>query len=242
MLWELFFKPKKSPEQDLKRLTESLKIALGDHLSAIVLFGSMAGSEFHPEHSDVNVLIVADQSFDTLQQMRSALNAWLKKGHVLPVLVDRREIHRFARSFPIEFLDMQSQHRVLHGEDPLNGLTVDLTLLRAQCEHDLTLNELKLRQAFAAAGTDDKKIRSILVDSLPSILTLFRAVLHLEKSSPVPDKLDAAKKLGERIGFDSAILQRLHTLRFRRSTDHVNDLATHYLLIIEKVIKSLNPL
>jgi hypothetical protein len=231
---------KVNPDRDLQDLTEALKTTLGDHLTSVILFGSFAGTDFHPDHSDVNVLVMADQSFSMLEKMGPVLKAWAKKGHVLPVLVERRELPSFARAFPIEFLDMQSQHRVLFGDDPLSTLKVDVSLLRAQAEHELALNHLKLRQAFALAGNDEKKIRAVLTDSLPSVLTLFRALLRSE-GIELADKVEAAKKMGEKIGFDSALVERLHDLRFRRSTDNLKDLAEHYLLILERTLKALTP-
>src|SRR6185295_10226169 len=124
--------PKRNPERDVQRLVDSLRSALGDQLQSIVLFGSLASGDFRTDRSNVNILIVADLSFDTLERLAGPFKAWVKKGHVLPVLVESRDLARFARAFPIEFLDMLEQHRVLQGEDPLHGLTVDRELLRAQ--------------------------------------------------------------------------------------------------------------
>lgn len=236
MWWKKVFKHKKSPEHDLKELVEALQGALGTHLKSVVLFGSLASGEFHEEHSDVNVLIVTDLSYDILHQMSPAFRRWMDKGHVMPVLVAPPEWADFARAFPIEFHDMLDHHRVIYGEDPLTGLSVSAHYLQAQCEHELALKQLKLRQAVTMVGGQAPKLRQLLIDSWPSVLSLLRGVLRLEEKMAKLSKLEAAKRLAERVGFDPTCLEGVEGMRFRRETDNVDDIATHYLEILEKVL------
>src|SRR5437660_1237063 len=135
MLARLFNRRK--PELDLSELVESLQSALKTRLKSIIVFGSMASGEFHTEHSDLNVLVVADMAFDALEAIGPALQRWGKRGHTAPILAAPENMSGMARSFPIEFLDMLDYHRVVFGENALAGLTVDNRHLRAQVEHDL---------------------------------------------------------------------------------------------------------
>src|SRR5205823_2188820 len=137
---------------------DALRSALGDQLKSVVVFGSMASGEFHPERSDVNVLVVADVSFDGLRRMGPALQAWIGKRHTPPVLIGPNDLAGYARSFPIEFFDMLDHHRLLFGNNPLPGLRVDPRHLHAQCEHDLALLQLKLRQTIACSAGDTERI------------------------------------------------------------------------------------
>jgi len=236
-----FFKPRRSPEKDLTELIQGLTKSLGAHLQSVVLFGSMASGEFHAEHSDVNVMVVLDDSaFVEIISMTEPLRRWTRKGHILPIIVRSNEVRNLARSLPIEFLDMLDHHRTLHGDDPLAGLSVDPRNLRAQCEHELTLHFLKMRQGLALVGKDEKKIRSLLIHSLPSVLAVFRNVLRLEEKVPKLSKIEAAALLAKRVGFDAEELRRLHESRFSRSTDNLDDLLIHYLDTIEKVVDYLH--
>src|SRR5438105_889317 len=116
--WPPFFKPKKDPERDLRVLTDALRSALADQLKSVIVFGSMASGEFHVERSDVNVLVVADVSFDGLGRMAPALKKWSAEGHTAPVVVGPSDLAGYARSFPIEFFDMLDHHRLLFGNNP----------------------------------------------------------------------------------------------------------------------------
>jgi predicted nucleotidyltransferase len=230
---------RKAPEKDLAALAGSLRALLGDRLESVLVFGSLASGEFHSGHSDVNVLVVAELSLNTLDQLGPALRPWLRKGHTAPVLVPPGDLPGFARAFPIEFLDMQDHHRVVFGKNPLTGLSVDHKHLHAQCEHDLALAQLKLRQGIAAAAGDDQKVRRVLLDSLPSVLALLRAVVRLEGDGAGLDKVTVTRRLAERLGFDILILRELDEWHARRATDNLRDMAGRYLDLIDAVLRHL---
>jgi hypothetical protein len=218
-------------------LVEDLTKSLGAKLLSVLLYGSKASGEFQEDRSDVNVFILLeDASWETLSLLSSPLKSWLKAGHAMPVVVPKNELQLYANNLPIEFLDMQEHHKVLFGSDPLEGLSVDRRHLRAQCAQELSIKELKLRQALVLVGDNEKRLRAMLIKSLPSILTLFRAVLRLEAEVPKGHKLAAAEALAARVGFDDDFLERLADLHMRRESDDVRDLAKHYMNGIERVL------
>jgi predicted nucleotidyltransferase len=231
-----WMKRKRNPEQDLETLTRSLGEALGERLKSVVVFGSLASGEFNPERSNVNVLVIADVPMDALQRLGPALQHWVKQGHQPPVLAEPDELPALARDFPIEFLDMRDSHRVLWGGDPLKDLSVDRQYLRAQCEHDLALLRLRLRQTIGAAGGDDRKIHQALTASLSSVLTLLRAAVRLDEDGAKLDKMKAVERIAARAGFDASVLRQVKDLR---PGDPLQNLAARYLEIIDKALQYL---
>jgi hypothetical protein len=228
---------KKSAEHALRELVDGLSRGLGDKLSSVMLYGSKASGEFREGRSDVNVFVLTDNaSQDTFDRMAGPLRLWRKAGHPMPVLVPKNELQAYANNLPIEFLDMQDHHKVIFGSDPLQGLSVSRLHLRSQCAQELSIKLLKLRQAVLLAGADEKRLRIILIDSLPSILTLFRAVLRLEGDVPKGNKLMAAQALAQRLDFEDDCLERLADLHLRRDTDNVRDLAQNYVQTIARVL------
>ncbi len=235
-----FFK-KKRADHALQVLVDGLSRALGAKLVSVILYGSRASGEFREGSSDINVFIVLeDVAFETLGAMGMAIRAWLKAGHVMPVFVQKKELSLYAKSLPIEFLDMQDHHKVLFGRDTLEGLSIDRSHLRAQCLAELSVKQVKLRQAILIAGGNPKRLRSVLLESLPSVLTLYRAALRLETEVPKGGKITAARELSERAGIDEDCLERLWNNHIRRQTDNVQDLAHHYLYGIEQVLVYLD--
>ena len=234
-----FFKKKRS-DHSLKELVDGLTQALGSKLVSVTLYGSRASGEYREGSSDVNVFIVLeDVSSETLELMSKPLRIWLKAGHRLPVFVQKHELSLYAKCLPVEFLDMQDHHKVICGSSPLEGLRIDRSNLRAQCLQELAVKQLKLRQAFLLADASPKRVREALLGSLPSILTLYRAVLRLEADVPKGSKIMAAQELAQRAGIDGDCLMRLSNNHIRRQTDDVHDLAHHYLDGIERVLAYL---
>jgi hypothetical protein len=185
----------------------------------------------------VNVFVLSeDLSWETLGLASKPVLSWLGAGHRMPVFVPKNELAFYANNLPIEFLDMQDHHKVVFGPDPLHGISVDRTHLRAQCAQELSLKQLKLRQAIMAAGGREKRLRKILLGSLSSVLTLYRAVLRLEAEIPKGDKITAAKELAKRVGFDGDSLERVRDLHLRRRTDDMDELARSYLDGVERVL------
>jgi predicted nucleotidyltransferase len=234
-----FFK-KKRVDHALKELVDGLSQRLAGKLVSILLYGSKASGEYHEGSSDVNLFIVLeDASAETLDLMRKPIREWLKAGHAMPVFVPKEEVSLYADALPVEFLDMQDHHKVIYGSNPLDGLRIDRSNLRAQCLQELSVKQLKLRQAILLVDADVKKLRKVLLDSLPSVLTLYRAVLRLETEVPKGHKIMAAKELALRAGLDGDCLERLWNNHIRRQTDNVGDVAHQYLNSLERTLAYL---
>jgi hypothetical protein len=232
----------KSADHALKELVDGLSAALGEKLVSVLIFGSKASGEYREGCSNINVFILLDSiSAEILQRMAAPIRPWIKAGHPMPVFLPQAELKAYADNLPIEFLDMQDHHKVLFGgEDPLQTLAVDRRHLRTQCIQELSTKLLKLRQGLVLLGENPKRLRYFLLDSLPSILTLFRAALRLEADVPKGYKIVAAKELAMRAGFDADVLERLWDLHMRRQTDNLADLAWQYLEGIERVLAYVN--
>ena len=144
-------------EKDLSELVEKLKHAAGANLRSVVLYGSAASGEFHPKHSDLNVLCVLERlDAAELARLNPAAAWWERKGHPAPLVFTLEELRRSADVFAIELLDIEASRRVLFGEDVFTGLEVPMSLHHQQVERELHTNLIRLRQAYLAAPRDTK--------------------------------------------------------------------------------------
>lgn len=231
---------KPSPETALEKLSEALHEALGQQLESLVVFGSYAGPDFHPDRSNINVLLVIkDVSLETLQAISPAVRQWTEQGQPLPVIFQRDELESYARHFPIEFLDMQQDHKVIRGEDVVATLPVPTTYLQAQCAHELSQKQLLLRQRVALSKGTADELRNLMVESLPSILSLFRAGLRMRESGIHLSKLEAGKRLAQTVGLDGSDLETIDGLKMRREIDYIPQILRRYLDLIERVTQEL---
>jgi predicted nucleotidyltransferase len=204
-------KEKPAAEKAIEEFIGKLKSASGADLESVVLYGSAAGGEFHPEFSDVNLLCVLHEtSFAALVKVASAVEWWARLRHPAPLFMTRQEIQRSADVFAIEFLDMKERHRVLYGDDPLAGLEIPLHYHCAQVEYELREKVILLRERLLLAVGKPGRLWDLLLQSLPAFTTLFRHALIALGETPPHSKHELVQALATRTGFDpNAVLQPL---------------------------------
>ena len=230
----------------LKELVQRLTSTAGNNLLSVILHGSAATGDFHPEFSDLNILcLVSELSPAAMRALAPALNWWSAQKHPAPLFFTRSELQAAADVFPIEMLDIEEQHRVLHGEDPFPQFHVSMELHRIELEHELRSKLLLLRQHYMTVAGDPARVRHLLLNSVTNFLALFRhALIALGQSAP-QSKLEAARKLAAKAGFDPSPFERLLQVRERKLKPEELDLdqtLAAYLAAIEKAIQAVNAL
>lgn len=182
----------KDPRQAAREFAGALAATLGDRLRSVVLYGSVARGEAVPGVSDINVLVLLDRIDPAaLRTAAPAARRWADAGNTAPLLMAWSEWRRASDSFAVEFADMRDAHEVLHGDDPLDGLSIEPTALRLQTERELRGKLLQLREGMLLAGERRRDIGRLLMLALPSFVTYFRAVLRLA-GRPAPLRSESA--------------------------------------------------
>lgn len=192
----------KEPRKAAADLVNDLAGEFGDELRSSLLYGSVARGEYVDGVSNVNVLVLLeDISPRTFARAGPLAHRWEAAG-LEPMLLEREEWDRAADVFAIEILDMIGSHEMLHGDDPLTGLTVSRDALRLQAERELRAKLIGLHAAMLRAADAPWTIGALLVAALPSFLTYFRTALRLADRDVPEDSrvvIDGAASL---IGFD----------------------------------------
>src|SRR5579863_2841424 len=120
-------------ESALEQIVERLKTALGGHLVSVVLYGSAATGDLQKGYSDLNVLCVLSEITPRdLAGLSPVFRWWRGLGNPAPLLLTRQEFETSTDCFAIEFRDIRCQHRILFGEDVIQGLRVEDSFYRAQ--------------------------------------------------------------------------------------------------------------
>src|SRR5438874_7715789 len=234
----------KADEQLLGEFVQKVRASAGENLAGVILYGSAAEGEFHSEYSDYNLLcIVRDTSFTSLSQIAGAAEWWRKKKHHPPLIMTAKELKDTADVFSIEFTDMKQRYRVLCGEDVLRDLDIPMHLHRSQLEYELREKLFLLRQHIMLAGSNEKQLWEVMLQSLSSFTTLFRHTLIELGQTGRQHSLDAVKEVGTRLNFDSSAFVHLIEVRARK-TDRKQlraaDVAAQYLTGIETVAAAVD--
>jgi predicted nucleotidyltransferase len=189
----------------LDELVQKLKAAAADNLKAVILYGSAATEEFHSKHSDLNILCVLDRADAAhLEALHSPVEWWIRRGQRPPLVFTLEELRRSADIFTIELLDMKSHHRILYGENVLEGISVPLHYHSIQVERELRTDWLRLRQAILAAPKKPKVYLQLMVSSFSAFAALFRHALIALGEAPAETKREAIDRIAQFAGADPA--------------------------------------
>ena len=201
-------------QDHLTELVARLKQTAGSNLLSVILYGSAATEEFHPKHSDLNVLcILQGLGKDELSKLHAASIWWAKKGHSAPLFFTLNELHHSADIFAIELLDIKAARRILYGEDVMASLHVPMDLHRLHVERELRNNTLRLRQYYVMQGTDSRKTLRLMLSSISTFVALFRHALIALGEEPPPTKRATVDRVSSVLGFDPSPFHTLLDIR-----------------------------
>lgn len=231
-------------ENLLSEFVEKMQTAVDGNIISMIVYGSAAEGEFHPEYSDLNLLcVLKDTSFASLSKIAGAVEWWRKKKYHPPLVLTPQELKDTADVFSIEFVDMKQRHRVLYGEDVLRNLDVPMHLHRSQLEYELREKLFLLRQHILVAATREKDLWEVMLNSLTSFTTLFRHLLIELGEQGRKHSREAIEELASRLNFDSSAFVQLMDVRAKRSDRKqfsAADVAGRYLSAIETVTTAVD--
>ncbi len=231
-------------EKQINEFISRLRTASGDNLQSVILYGSAADGEFHPEFSNLNLLcVLRESSFTTLAAMAPAVAWWARQKYHPPLVLTREEVEHSTDVFSIELLDMQQRHRVLFGDDVLSGLKIPMHLHRAQLEYELREKLILLRERLLVVANDKKLLRELMMHSLSTFITLFRHALIALGDTPPKRKRDVVQELATRIPFDSSAFLQLLDIREHKAEAKPFDAAdvfSRYLSAVQQVTAAVD--
>ena len=215
-------------EKLLNELVKRLQEACGDDLVSVVLYGSAAGGDYHEKFSDLNVLCVLRVvGVPELRKTEPAVKWWLSKKQPVPLFLSLEEIENAHDAFPIEFLDIQQNHRVLFGKDLVSGIRVSTRHHHQQVEHELRGGLLRLRSRYLAVQHQEKEVVELMARSLASFATLARHALILAGEPAPVRKREIIEGASRRFHLHSLPFETL--LEIREGTQGVSGEPVHAL-------------
>ena len=227
-----------------ENLVKKLQAALGAGIRSVILYGSAAAGDHVGKRSDYNILVVCDRlGTRELTALSKAALEWRKAGNPLPLFFTMDRLRRSADVFPIELMDIAESHRILYGEDVLEQIVIQPENLRLILEHQLKSSLIQLREGLLLTEGKPKKVTNLMIDSLSTILVLFRASLRLYEDEVPARKLDALKSLSRHIRFDDSVFVTIEGLKEGRADARKLDaisLFDRYLANVEVVVDAVD--
>jgi predicted nucleotidyltransferase len=228
----------------LEELVSQLKLAYGDGLRSVVLFGSAVAGEHNAKSSDYNVLVIVDTlPLARLRAVAAVSKAWAEDGNPPPLTFTASEWKSSSDIFPMEYADILERHRILFGDPPFDGIRVAPSDLRLQVEQQTMGKLLQLRQATMGAGGDSRLQLEVLEKSLSTLMVIFRGVSRLVGQAPSQDYEELTRILAQRAGFSAEPFAKV--IRHVRGTEKIPresaaGILEGYLAAMERLVAYLN--
>ena len=236
----------KKPEEIFADFKRDLLRAFGDDLVSIVLYGSGATGEYIPGKSDLNFLVVLkDDSVDSLRRGMDLVAKWRKRMVNTPLFMTKAYIDSSLDSYPIEFLDMQANYRLVHGEDILKTLAFRPADLRVQCERELKGKALHLRQVYLEAKGKSRAMREIIAGSITAFTSIFQGLLFLKDKKIPKTKREIIQLVSQEFGLDANTFLKLLAIKTgekKASPAEILELFKKYVTEIDALSRAVDKL
>lgn len=214
-----------------------LKETFGSNLLSVILYGSYVSGDFVPGVSDVNLLVILEQSdSERIGLLGKRASRMMRKHNITPLILTKSEFVNSADVFPMEYADIRERNRVLSGSDETASLTLEKGNLRHQIEERLRGSVASLRQVLIASQGRKNVLAANLKILYGTLKALCRGLLSLKGLKDIPTEgaaiIDEVSRIFE---IDADPLKKLLKLRMGAKMD-VWALAAQTLDTLEKLI------
>ena len=201
-----------------------LKEVFADDLLAIVLYGSAAGDSYRAGVSDINVLVIMENSSAAkIFALGRLVKTLLRKYRISPFMMTREEFTTAADVFPLEYCDILDAHTLVYGNKEILAITVNRENLRYQLEEKLRGAVGDIRAMLLSAGGNEKLLGKLILDWSGIGGVLLRGLLRLKGKNV--SSLDAGAVLAAVAKEYGIPLEGLSSLNRLRQSKKSNPLA-----------------
>jgi hypothetical protein len=167
-------------------------------IHSIHITGSSITDDFNPKVSDVNSIFVLKEMDLKFLELLAA-----------PLIMTPEYIRRSLDVFPIEFLNFKLIHATVFGEDILENLEINRMDLRHQCERELKVKLIWLRQGYISSAGNRKLLTEGFVSSISGYIPLFRGIIVLLGKEPPIGQASVITSLAEATGITTDVFARV---------------------------------
>jgi hypothetical protein len=210
-----------------------------DNIHSITITGSALTDDFDVETSDVNsVLVLHKMDLGFLEVLASLGKTYGKKGISAPLIMTPEYIERSLDVFPLEFLNIKLIHETLYGEDLFRNLEIGRKDLRLQCERELKVRLIGLRQGYISSMGDAKILSDLFINTITGYFPLFRGVILIFGKEPPLRNEDVLTVLEDVSGVNTQVFRTVlkqKRQKTKMAITHLNAIFKDYYGAVEKL-------
>jgi len=175
-----------------------IKEILGENLLAI--------AEYYTGDEKKLLVVCSAIDFDSLRR--------LKKIRELPLLFTKEELIRGVDVFPVEFLNIKQNYKILHGEDILKDIKISKKNLRHQLEFEFRSKLIHLRSEYLLYN--GRELEGLILSAVPALLPIIGGLIYLKDLSH-GDSGEMFDIVSEGYGMDVSVLKEIYDIRLGKA-------------------------
>ena len=232
----------KSPASEkIKPFLEEILDKYQEKIHSIHVTGTAITDDFDPRYSDVNsIFVLKEMDLKFLELIAPLGKKYGKKKVAAPLIMTPEYIKRSLDVFPIEFLNFKLNHATAFGEDILENIEINRMDLRHQCERELKVKLIWLRQGYISSLGDRKLLTQGFVNSISGYIPLFRGIIVLFGKEPPVIQGEVIKALAEASGINTDVFAKVlkeKREKIKLSIEDLNTIFGDYYTATEKLGK-----
>jgi hypothetical protein len=212
-----------------------------EKIDSIYITGTAITDDFDEKISDVNsVVVLKEMDLKFLGFLAPLGKKYGKHKVAAPLIMTPDYIKSSIDVFPLEFLNFKLIHSAVFGRDLFQDLVIDRMDLRHQCERELKVKLIWIRQSYLSAQGDRKLLTDRIIGSITDYVPLFRGIISLFGKTPPVRQHDVIKALAEETEVDTEVFARVlieKRQKIKPSMDELNTIFEEYYAATEKLGK-----
>lgn len=229
-------------EEAADRFKPFLDVVLNNYknkLHSIHVTGSALTEDFNPGVSDINsILVLNKMDLKFLEDFALLGKKFGKKQISSPLIMTPEYIFSSLDVFPVEFLTIKTLHKTVFGEDIFNDFEIKSADLRHQCERELKVRLIGLRQGYLSSTGNRKLLLDLFISSFSGYIPLFRGIIVLFGKPAPRENKEVLSTLQELSGVNTSVFRTVLKARkdkTKLSIEVLNLIFEDYYKAIEKL-------
>jgi hypothetical protein len=164
--------------EPLRRYIELLHELAGGEVEGLTVYGAAADGTFAPGVGLVrSVLVLRQVDLNLLRRIAERGGVLAREGIAAPIVMTGAYIRASLDTFALEFIEIQQAHVTLEGPDLFEDLAFRDEDVRLQCERELKVLLIRMRQGLLASGGRDEFIGELERDIGEGLVRTMRGML-----------------------------------------------------------------
>lgn len=233
----------KNPNEIVDSFVSDYHNVFGEQLISVIMYGSAVTHEYRPGISDINIAIVlTDNSISQIVKSLALQKKWRKSSVATPFFMTEEYIRTSCDTYPIEYLDMSLNYRVLYGKDVLEQVEIKPEHIRLQCERELRGAAIHLRRSFIQCAGNNKLLFELLNLSIRQLIPVFKGLLVLKDRSIPKSKNDIIAAVEDTYNLGASALSNIFISIDKNRKQGYDNLFDAYANDIDKLIVAVDTL